>query len=438
MSTTRYIPQATHSARILLDVLARRPDTDPRHIAAWRLTEDAGQVWLFAILDDRKLPNLRAYTSPDLCHHLSTALRGRPVVTSNHTGLRLAVLLTQKPQLPHDLPYPGWRKGQVQIGTCATGTEIVTDWEGLGHVLCAGMTGSGKSNFLRLIVAQAIPEGHRLLLGDLRGRTFGLLEGHPALLAPLAESPDDCAGIVQVALAEMNRRAELYRQVRGAPETLVEYNAVARGPLPRLLLVLNEYNSLVMEAGGPKGDVARAVTLLTTQGRGYGITVILAGQKFQREIVGSAQDQCRTRLCFAVQKPSTSRVVLDRTGAERLKAPGRALTDPWGLVQVYSLPKELLPASPGHGLTPDEERIAAWVSEHANGRLTIKALTEMGLSEREARRLRDDWQARGLAIKRPEQDNALCLAVLPSEPPWASEPVQTAQTGAKLVQTQNH
>lgn len=397
-------------------------------IHSWRLTEDNGQVWLFTILDDRHLPNLRAYTSQDLRHHLSTALRGQPALLSNTTGLRLAVLLSKRPHLPNDLAFPGWRKGLVQIGQGVNSAAIVTDWEKLGHVLCAGITGSGKSNFLRLVAGQVIAEGHKLMIGDLRGRTFGVLAEHASLFVPIADSLGECADLVQSAVDEMNRRDGLYRAMRGAPETLDEYNAVAAEPLPRLVVMLNEYNSLVLEMGGPKSDLTHNVSLLTTQGRGYGFNVILAGQKFQRDVVGAAQDQCRTRICFQVQKPSTSRVVLDRNGAERLKTPGRALTDPWGLVQVYNMPKEQLASAPGGGMTPDEKRIAAWIHEHANGRLTLKALTTMGLPEREARRLREDWSSRGLAVKRPEEDNALCLAEFASQPPWASKPVQTVQT----------
>ncbi len=433
MTITRYLPAAEQAARTILTVLAQRPDTDPAHIVRWKLTEDHSQAWLFAVLDDRRLPSLRPYTSPELRHHLSSALRGKPVVVSNSTGLRLAILLSDRPQLPASLPFPGWRKGLALIGQGANGQEIAASWDDLGHVLVAGMTGSGKSNLLRLLAAQAIAEGHALLIGDLRGRTFSTLNGHPALLAPVADTPEACAELIRLATNEMERRSRLYNTIPGGPETLDEYNTAALISLPRLVVALNEYNALVLATGGPKAETARSVTLLTTQGRGYGITVILAGQKFEREVVGAAQDQCRTRICFQVQKPSTSRVVLDRPGAEQLKVPGRALTDPWGLIQVYSLPKELLPAAPGSGLTPDETRIADWVRQHTEGRLTLKALTEMGLPEREARRLRRDWQARGLAAPRPDQDNALCLADIPSKPAWASEPVQAVQTDEETL-----
>jgi len=43
--------------------------------------------------------------------------------------------------------------------------------------------------------------------------------------------------------------------------------------------------------------------------------------------------------------------------------------------------------------------------------MIMPALQQYGLGERTARRVRADWQQRGLAEVRPDQDNALCLTV---------------------------
>jgi hypothetical protein len=66
-----------------------------------------------------------------------------------------------------------------------------------------------------------------------------------------------------------------------------------------------------------------------------------------------------------------------------------------------------------------------------SGRMTLGALLEIGYPEREARRLRRDWQARGLAVVIAEEDNALCINTsrFPRPDAQTVQTVQTVQTG---------
>jgi len=88
-----YLNRAETVARIVEAVLANRPGTDPDMIARWVLTRtENGAVWLFAVLDDRRMPKFEPYAQA--VHHLSSSLRGMPVVMGNHTGLRYGILLS--------------------------------------------------------------------------------------------------------------------------------------------------------------------------------------------------------------------------------------------------------------------------------------------------------------------------------------------------------
>ena len=134
MPTTRYLAAARTVAKTISTVLDQRTSTDPAMIRRWLLTEHGARVWLFGVLDDKRLPSLTPYTSSDTLHHLSTALRGKPILISNTTGLRYAVLLSRQPQMPKEVAFPGLDRDTVRLGVDISQREKRTTWQSLGHV----------------------------------------------------------------------------------------------------------------------------------------------------------------------------------------------------------------------------------------------------------------------------------------------------------------
>ncbi len=382
----------------------------------WVLTRDAGLLWLFGVLDLQQVERLEQYTGDSLLHHLSAACGGRPVYLSNSSGLRYAVLLSPPPELPASLDFPGVKRGVVRLGRHYTGATVAVPWEKLGHVLVAGKTGSGKSTFLRLLAYQGLAEGAALLLADRDGATFPMLAGHPALLAPIAQTPEAVLQAVQRALGECDHRAARYRQTPGFPEKLAEYNAAAvkdgGPPLPRLLVILDEFNATVLASGGAKGPLASAVAELGWRGRKFGVNLVFAAQDFTKAVVGRVRDQVGATVCFRVKNAATARAV----GCEDAvkiseRRPGLAITDRWGPVQTYYLDKALLiaeGAAPSVALDDEERRVAALALEQG-GKITQGSLLAWGMAPGEARRLLEDWKLRGWVAKDPRRNNAHVL-----------------------------
>jgi len=401
------ILEAEAIARRLTEVMARRGL--PPLFTDWILTVHQGRFWLFGVLDLARVGRLEQYTTPELIHHLSTAIGGRPVVISNTSGLRYAVLLSRLPRLPRRADFPGIQRGLALLGIAAGGQMVAIPWSSLGHLLVAGMTGSGKSTFLRLLVYQAMAEGWRLILGDLDGATFPMLTEHSLLLVPIARTPDEFVEAVRRALGEVEHRARLYAQVPGYPEDLDEYNRLAmragQEVLPRLLVILDEFNSAVMATGGIRGPLAVTAARLGWQGRKFGVHLVLAAQDFAKEVVGRVRDQVAAVVCFRVRSAQTARVV-GCAGAESIPAdrPGRAMTDRWGPMQAFYLPRSAL-EMPGAILTEKEQAIVRWALENG-GYLGLGDLQgQFGLGQREARRLAEEWERRGWLEKDPHVGN---------------------------------
>lgn len=436
--------EAEAIAKRLPDVLQRR-GLRPA-FSDWLLTADHGLTWLFGVLDLRRVGRLEQYTQPELLHHLSTAIGGRPVYLSNSSGLRYAVLLSRPPRLPQRVNFPGVQRGLVVLGQRATGELLRVPWERLGHLLVAGKTGAGKSSFDRLVVYQALAEGCQLLLADLDGATFPMLAEHPTLLAPLARSPEAMLGVVERALGECDHRASVYGQVGGFPENLEEYNAAAvregAAPLPRVLVVLDEYNAAVLGSGGANGPLATAVAALGWRGRKFGLNLIFSAQDFTKAVVGRVRDQINAAICFRVRGGEVARAV-GCPAAVRIpeSRPGMAVTDRWGPVQTCYLDKALLVQAAGRpgvkpALTAEEWELATAALENG-GRLSIPMLQAGGLSEWQARKTLNDWEQRGWVRRDPRHDNARYITAklhaLLSSPQAAQTPsnrLKPAQTVA--------
>lgn len=389
----------------------------------WALTNDNGLVILFGVLDDDRIVRqtqrpLLAYHAPAVLHDISTIMDGVPVVPSNSSGLRYAFVLDEGNlrTLPPRADFPGVERGQLRFGVGYGGQSVQVAWANTHHILIAGATGSGKSNCLRSLVYQAVMDGFQLGLVDVESRTFDMLAGHPALLAPIAKDLPGAHAVVLAAHAELKRREQLFAACPGYPDNVDEYNtAMTRTGgerLPRLLLVLDEYNALVLATGGVKRQFATDVTKLVLGGRKWGLHLIFAGHEFTREATGLVRGQCNLRLCFRVEDVTTSNIVVNSGAAVGLRGEGQAIVRGLGKVQTYLLDKavlERLAPVVGPRLTEAERELAAILLDRYQGRLSEAILRELGQSQRAARSWVGGWVERGWAAKDPQRNNACYL-----------------------------
>ena len=411
--------------------------------SSFYITRLAGMTPLIAVLDTAKIGDHSPYISADLLHQLSTDLGGLPVYLSNHSGIRFIVLLSPLPKLPRKVDLPlDVPRGKLAIGVRFTGQPVLLDWETFLHLAVLGNTGSGKSIFLQSLVSQAIRDEMQVLLSDIDQTTFGMLEGHLNLAAPIAATPQDAFGLIEKALAECDRRAELFKTLPERPQKLSEYNALAvkqsRAPLPRMLVVLDEASTVLNSLGGAKGAMGQALATLGWRGRKFGIHFVFAAQEFTKDIVGPVRDQVGLTLCFRVRNGQMAER-MGCKGAERISEnrPGLAISDRHGPIQTYFIEQSVLGV---------RQNLLPVLSEFENtlfvralsegGRLTRAKVMEWGrVSEWQARKALETWALRGWIAKDPKADNAFMATekikeLLTNHPtaPATSSPLQPSPT----------
>ncbi len=114
------------------------------------------------------------------------------------------------------------------------------------HVLVAGTTGSGKSEFLRATIASLAarlgPDQLRFVLIDPKRVTFNLRGRSPYLKDPVAYELDEALPLVERCMAETERRYKLLEARK-----LTNVSELPPELLPRIVLVIDEFANFLAD-----------------------------------------------------------------------------------------------------------------------------------------------------------------------------------------------
>ncbi len=104
------------------------------------------------------------------------------------------------------------------LGKDITGKCIVGDLSKMPHMLIAGATGSGKSVCINTLIISLLykysPDQVKLLMVDPKVVELSVYNGIPHLLIPVVTDPKKAAGALNWAVNEMNKRYNLFSQMK--------------------------------------------------------------------------------------------------------------------------------------------------------------------------------------------------------------------------------
>ncbi len=227
----------------------------------------------------------------------------------------------------------------LALGKDIAGKPVIADLKKWLHVLVAGATGSGKSVCLNAMIASVLyragPEEVKFLMIDPKRVELTSYDGIPHLISPVVTDARKAAVALRWAVAEMERRYELFAQT-GARNLTMYAELAAREAegkeewehLPLIVIVVDELSDLMMVASA---EVEDAICRLAQMARAAGMYLIIATQRPSVDVItGVIKANVPSRISFAVSSQVDSRTILDMGGAERLIGKGDMLYYPIG------------------------------------------------------------------------------------------------------------
>ena len=209
------------------------------------------------------------------------------------------------------------------------GVDLVRDGP---HTLIAGTTGSGKSELLQSLVASLAvanrPDELTFLLIDYKGGSaFRDCVRLPHTLAMVTDLDGHLVDRALTSLAAELRRREHLLAVHNCKDH-PDYQTARRRdhslpPLPRLILVIDEFASLVREVP----SFITGMVSIAQRGRSLGIHLVLATQRPAGVVTSDIKANTNLRIALRVTDPVESQDVIDTNDAAIIPptVPGRAL-----------------------------------------------------------------------------------------------------------------
>ncbi len=212
------------------------------------------------------------------------------------------------------------------------------------HVLVAGKTGSGKSTLLHALITNVAlrysPKEVELYLIDFKkGVEFKTYATHNlahARVVAIESEREFGLSVLQRLDSELKRRGEMYRAV-GAQDVASYRAARPDEDLPRMLLIVDEFQEFFIEDDKLAQESSLLLDRLVRQGRAFGIHVHLGSQTLSGaySLARSTLGQMAVRVALQCSESDAHLILSEENSAARLLSrPGEAIyNDANGLVE---------------------------------------------------------------------------------------------------------
>ncbi|MGY3040795.1 S-DNA-T family DNA segregation ATPase FtsK/SpoIIIE [Rhodanobacter sp. TND4EL1] len=195
------------------------------------------------------------------------------------------------------------------------------------HSLVAGATGSGKSVLIQALlldIAATNPKdlAQIILIDPKMGVDYAPLADLPHMRDEIVTTKEKASEVLEALVQEMEDRYRAFAKARARDLPTYNSKVSAAERLPMLFLIHDEFADWMLD-DAYKGAVGAAVQRLGVKARAAGIHLIFAAQRPDKDVMPmQLRENLGNRLILKVSSEATSKIALDRPGAELLLGRG--------------------------------------------------------------------------------------------------------------------
>jgi DNA segregation ATPase FtsK/SpoIIIE-like protein len=314
----------------------------------------------------------------------------------------------------------------IPIGITHNGKAVYDSLDSMIHLLVAGTTGGGKSNFLNVILCTLIrrnrPNQLQMVLVDLKnGLEFNFYGAIPHLIKVDGVAPtgiindrEGVPGLLTWLIREGERRMGVL--LEAGAKNIGQYNAHRQGSnrMTQIVLVIDEWADIIMASNG-KDSQDKLINIVQRM-RAVGIHAIVCTQVPQSIVLSTmVKANLPGKFAFSCSSLQGSMAILNSGHAVNLQPRGRCVWQFQAEVQIQtpfitqaiieetvqaSITGSLAQAKTRHDVTPEE--IREWSLRENNGYLN-QALLETryktrGITQDELRGWLKSWEGQTYTI----------------------------------------
>tara|TARA_R110002049_G_scaffold4601_5_gene32402 strand:+ start:566730 stop:570806 length:4077 start_codon:yes stop_codon:yes gene_type:complete len=211
------------------------------------------------------------------------------------------------------------------------------------HVLIAGKTGSGKSTLLHSLITSGAyryrpDQLHYYLLDFKKGvefKPYADSELPHARVIGIESEREFGRSVLQRLDDELQQRGEKFRS--HGVQSLQDFRRESGESLPRIMLIVDEFQELFVRDDRLAGDCAMLLDRLVRQGRSFGMHVVLSSQSLAGaySLPRATLGQMAVRIAMQCSESDAAMILADdNTAARLISRPGEAIyNDAGGLVE---------------------------------------------------------------------------------------------------------
>lgn len=218
---------------------------------------------------------------------------------------------------------------KIIIGTDNTGKPYSYDIKYMPHLLMAGNTGSGKTQFIHNLIWQLIennsPEEIKFIMHDCNRVELIQYSNLPYSYVPTLTEMEIGPRFLEWLDYEQNRRYEEFLKSR--TRGIEGYNEkFGDKVMPRIIVIINELANLMNDF---PAEVEKWIIRVAQLSRYSGIHMVIATQGASSDVItGLIKANIPSRIAFRTNTAEDSKLVIDQNGAEKLNGKGDMLFVP--------------------------------------------------------------------------------------------------------------